>query len=68
MNRSLIAGCLLLASIIPANAQIDIGSRRELFVDGFLIEMLDGQAALKLHQPKPQEVVLTTDKTRQLAG
>ena len=32
---------------------IDIGSRRELFVDRLLVERLDG-ATLKLHEPQPQ--------------
>ncbi len=35
----------------------DIGSRRELFVDRFLIEKLDG-AGLKLHSPRPAGTVL----------
>lgn len=41
---------------------IEIGSRRELFVDRYLIDELSGGAALTLHKPEPQEVVLTTDK------
>ncbi len=38
----------------------EIGSRRELFVDDFLIAQLDG-AALHAHQPEPRDVVLTCD-------
>ena len=34
-----------------------IGSRRELFVDDFLIERLEGGAALRLHPPRRREVV-----------
>ena len=41
---------------------IQIGSRRELFVDELLIESLEGSAKLQLQRPKPGEVVLTTDK------
>jgi hypothetical protein len=41
---------------------IDIGSRRELFVDDYLIEKLDGGAQLLLHRPGPREVVLVNDK------
>jgi hypothetical protein len=41
---------------------VAIGSQRELFVDRFLIDRIDGGASLKLHHPAPQEVVLTTDK------
>jgi len=37
---------------------IDIGSRRELFVDGLLIERLAGGASRRLHQPVAREVVL----------
>jgi hypothetical protein len=44
-----------------SNAPVrDIGSRRELFVDDWLIERLDG-AALRAHRPEPAEVVLTCD-------
>jgi hypothetical protein len=38
----------------------DIGSRRELFVDDFLIDRLTG-AALQAHRPEPREVVITCD-------
>jgi len=41
---------------------IDIGSRRELFVDDLLIERLSGQAELGLHHPIPREVVFTADR------
>lgn len=40
---------------------IDIGSRRELFVDDSLIEHLAGKAALRLHRPQPREIVLVHD-------
>lgn len=40
---------------------IDIGSRRELFVDRHLIERLDG-ARLQLHRPQPQETVVVHDQ------
>ena len=41
---------------------IDIGSRRELFVDDYLINRLQGSAKLVVQQPTPREVVLVTDK------
>jgi len=41
---------------------IDIGSRRELFVDDYLIAHMSG-AELKLHKPVAREVVLTCDAT-----
>ena len=40
---------------------IDIGSRRELFVDSQLIEKRDG-ASLEMHRPQPREVVMRFDK------
>ena len=40
---------------------IHIGSRRELFVDDYLVEQISGQAKLCLHRPVPREVVFTTD-------
>ncbi len=41
---------------------ININTRRELFVDDYLIEEMSGTTHLKLHHPRPQEVVLETDK------
>ena len=40
---------------------IDIGSRRELFVDDYLIDRMQG-TALVLHPPRPAEVVLACDR------
>jgi hypothetical protein len=47
----------------PAEAGrvLDIGSRRELFVDEYLIERLS-DAALTVHRPIPAEVVFTCDQ------
>ena len=42
------------------SAILNIGSRRELFVDTFLIERLEN-AALRLHHPIPREVSLKHD-------
>lgn len=41
---------------------IDIGSRRELMVDDYLIDRLEGKAGLQLHRPAPQEIVLKMDR------
>jgi len=57
----------LLATTVPAqqvrgqDAPIDIGSRRELFVDRLLIDRLDG-ARLELHSPRDEGVVLKFDQ------
>jgi hypothetical protein len=44
----------------PPEQALDLGSRRELFVDDHLLAQLGG-AELKLHRPVPREVVLTCD-------
>ena len=44
-----------------ANEPIDIGSRRELFVDQYLIDRMDG-AQLVLHRPQSREVAMTFDQ------
>jgi len=49
------------ASASPAAEPIAIGSRRELFVDDFLIERFVGRAELRLHPPEPREAVLKMD-------
>ena len=41
-------------------APIDIGTRRELFVDHLLVDALDG-ADLRLHEPHPAEVAVRFD-------
>lgn len=39
---------------------IDLASRRELFVDDYLLDQLGG-AEFRMHRPEPREVVLTCD-------
>jgi len=43
-------------------APVSIGSRLEPLLDNYLIERMSGGAKLRLHEPVPREVVLTTDK------
>ena len=40
---------------------IDVGARRELFVDRYLIESMDG-AELRLHRPTPREIAIVHDQ------
>ena len=66
INKSLlsfIAAWLVLAGDLcsAVGAPLEIGSRRELFVDDGLVEKLTGKAELRLHQPVPQEIVITHD-------
>jgi hypothetical protein len=42
---------------------IDIGSRRELFVDRVLVERVEGQATFRLHAPTPREIAIQYDRT-----
>ena len=58
----LIACAACVSTEIQSAEPIQIGSQRELFVDHFLIDSLDDSARLVLHQPTPQEVVLTFDQ------
>lgn len=51
-----------LASFSSAAEPVDIGARRELFVDTALVERLGGKAELRLHHPTPREIALTFDK------
>ena len=61
---------LLLLALLPftstaelsANEPIDIGSRRELFVDSALIDQMNGQAELRLHHPTPREIAIQFDQ------
>lgn len=49
------------AGAAGADDAIDVGGRRELFVDRYLIDRLEG-ARLKLHAPQPREIVLKFDR------
>ncbi|NOY82193.1 MAG: hypothetical protein GXP31_14440 [Kiritimatiellaeota bacterium] len=50
-----------LSATAPGNGPVDIGSQRELFVDGRLIERLTN-ARQVLHHPVPREVAIVHDK------
>ncbi len=41
---------------------VEIGNRRELFLDDLLVDGLEGEARRVFHRPVPREVVLTFDK------
>ena len=58
---AVLAGPAWSAAAGQEDTPIDISSRRELFVDPYLIDRLDG-ARLVLHHPQPQEVSLTFDQ------
>lgn len=52
----------ILAAVTAASAApIDVGNRRELFVDDHLIERLSGGAKQVLQIPEPRELVFTAD-------
>ena len=40
---------------------IEIGSRRELFIDAYLIDRFEGKAEQRLHHPVPREIALVHD-------
>ncbi len=58
---ALAAAGLAGASNLPSPGAIDVGSRRELFVDGALVERLTGGARLRLHHPVPREIAIVHD-------
>jgi hypothetical protein len=41
---------------------IDVGDRRELFVDDHLIDSFSGDARLTLHHPRREEIAMTLDR------
>lgn len=51
-----------LALLASAGEPIDIGGRRELFVDELLVESIEGAARQTLHHPTAREVVLVCDR------
>ncbi len=61
LAASVLSPALFSDSARGADAPLDIGSRRELFVDGLLVDHLTGKAELRLHHPVPQEIALVYD-------
>jgi len=60
---------LIITSLGAGSAEpLDIGSRRELFVDGHLIKSLNGNAGQRLHHPVPREIALRHDAPWEGAG
>ena len=57
----------LLLLVLPANAEeppaavIDIGSRRELLIDDFLVDSLTASAVQRLHHPVRKEIAIVHD-------
>jgi hypothetical protein len=69
LHFGLCTGALAVAALLPAAqghepqpASIDLGSRRELFVDRYLVEKLAGSAERRLATPRDEGSVLVFDK------
>jgi len=70
LRRAAVVTCtitLALSAVAYANEPIDIGSRRELFVDGYLIESLQ-DAQRQIHHPRPQNIAIIHDAPWEGAG
>ena len=57
----LFLGIAVVGSARVGAEAVEIGTRRELFIDQALVERLTGRAELRLHQPVPQEISLVHD-------
>ena len=63
-SLTLLCSLILLTTLTNCEARavettpIDIGSRRELLVDHYLIDNVSGSAQLRLHRPTPREIVM----------
>ena len=70
MTRSLFICCLFFIALgtplasgeAKDSTAVDIADRRELFVDRYLVQVLEGEARQILHHPVPREVVLVSDR------
>ena len=61
LTPAISALCLIVCGTAASAVDvIDIGSRRELFVDRHLIDSMSDGVHLQVQQPEPQEVVLVT--------
>lgn len=64
--RSLGAGAA--AAHMASENPVTLGGRRELFVDGFLVDRFSGGARLRLHHPERREIVLRHDEPWEGSG
>lgn len=62
MRILLSAAILLFSTCVRAQSPIELGSRRELFVDDFLIDKLDN-VRLELQHPQPQEITFDCNES-----
>jgi len=60
IRSGILAIAVILSPLASLGETIDIGSRRELFVDGFLIQRITGLSR-KLHEPRPGGVAIAYD-------
>ena len=62
-RRTFLLACLVatVAPFVAAQAPVDIGSRRELFVDSALVEKIEGSAQLRMHHPVARGLAMTHD-------
>ena len=58
----------LLPILSVAANPIDIGSQRELFIDDYLIESMEGDVDFQLHHPTPRELALVHDEAWEGTG
>ena len=69
MRRHLISAvCLLSFAGLSFADPIDIGNRRELLVDDYLIESMSGSTELRLHHPQPREIAIVHDESWEGTG
>ena len=67
MRTGCITGLFFIPVLLSAAEPVDIGTRRELFVDGHMIGSLDG-VERRLHHPVPRETVIVHDAPWEGAG
>jgi hypothetical protein len=58
----IILAATCLSTLAKAEGPIALGTRRELLVDDFLLDRVEGQAAPRLHRPTMREIVLVFDQ------
>ena len=61
-NHLFLIGLTALCGAALATDAVNIGDRRELFLDNILVDRLEGGAQRVFHKPVPREVVITFDK------
>ena len=64
----IVLGIPCTTTLADTPAAIQVGVRRNLLIDDFLIQRMEGELALRLHHPRPRELAIVHDEAWEGTG